>query len=129
MNTPPIVEIGRREFQARAFDFIRSEGGPERLAALIDSRVSELSTTRCIVDGIRHLATFENLAGRLSGSVRLMFVQTPADVAYDMYRAREVQGTLTFSYREFLEIYHAPVEAKSRASVAKHSSTSTTRSE
>lgn len=41
----------------------------------------------------------------------LIFVQTPADVAYDMYRAREAQGALTFSYREFLEVYDAPVES------------------
>jgi hypothetical protein len=42
----------------------------------------------------------------------LIFVQTPPDVAYDMYRTREVPGTLTFSYRDFLEIYDAPVEAE-----------------
>jgi hypothetical protein len=34
------------------------------------------------------------------------------DVAFDMYRAREAQGTLTFSYREFLRVYDAPVEAE-----------------
>ena len=42
----------------------------------------------------------------------MIFVQTPADVAYDMYRAREAQGALTFSYREFLEVYDAPVESE-----------------
>jgi hypothetical protein len=29
-----------------------------------------------------------------------------------MYRAREAQGALTFSYREFLEVYDAPVESE-----------------
>jgi len=29
-----------------------------------------------------------------------------------MYRAREAQGALSFSYREFLEIYDAPVECE-----------------
>jgi predicted NUDIX family phosphoesterase len=112
MEAPPITEIGRREFQARAFDFIRSEGGPERLAALIVSRVNELRVGRCIIDGIRHLATYEHLALHLGVSVDLLFVQTPPDVAYDMYRAREAPGTLSFSYREFLEIYDAPVESE-----------------
>jgi predicted NUDIX family phosphoesterase len=112
MATPSMREIGRREFQARAFDFIRSEGAPEKLAATIESRVNGTGTARCIVDGIRHLATYEHFSIRLGGSVGLVFVQTPPDVAYDMYRAREAQGTLTFSYREFLEIYDAPVEAE-----------------
>jgi hypothetical protein len=110
MGTPSIGEIGRREFQSRAFDFIRSDGGPERLSALIKSRVSELDSTRCIIDGIRHLATYESLTHRLGGSGCLIYMQTPPDVAYDMYRARE--GTLTCSYREFLQIYDAPVESK-----------------
>jgi predicted NUDIX family phosphoesterase len=112
MQTPPIAEIGRREFQTRAFDFIRREGGPERLAAFIAQRARELGAARCIIDGIRHLATYEHLAADLGGDVVLLFVQTPPDVAYDMYRAREAQPTLTFSYREFLEIYDAPVESE-----------------
>jgi hypothetical protein len=58
------------------------------------------------------LSTYENLSARFPDNVGLIFVQTPPDVAYDMYRAREVQGTLTFSYREFLEIYDAPVESE-----------------
>jgi predicted NUDIX family phosphoesterase len=112
MKTPPIAEIGRREFQSRAFDFIRKEGGPEQLAALVARRAHELGAARCIIDGIRHLATYEHLGAGLGGAVDLLFVQTPPDVAYDMYRAREAQATLTFSYREFLEIYDAPVESE-----------------
>jgi hypothetical protein len=112
MGSPSMGEIGRQEFQARALDFIRSDGGPERLSARIQSRVDELGAQRCIIDGIRHLATYENLVSRFDGSVALIFVQTPADVAYDMYRTREVQGTLTFSYRDFLELYDAPVESE-----------------
>lgn len=112
MGAPPMIEIGRREFQARAFEFIRREGGPERLSASIEARVNKIGAERCIVDGIRHLSTYENLTLRFGGGVGLIFVQTPADVAYDMYRAREAQGVLAFSYREFLEIYDAPVESE-----------------
>jgi len=112
METPPIAEIGRREFQTRAFDFIRRDGGPEQLAAFIAQRARDLGAARCIIDGIRHLATYEHFAAGLGGAVILLFVQTPPDVAYDMYRAREAQATLTFSYREFLEIYDAPVESE-----------------
>jgi hypothetical protein len=112
MGTPSMSEIGRREFQARAFDFIRADGGPERLSAAIEARVRKIGREQCIIDGIRQLSTYEKLSTRFDGSVGLIFVQTPPDVAYDMYRSREVQGTLTFSYREFLEIYDAPVEAE-----------------
>ncbi len=105
-------EIGRQEFQAKAFDFIRSEGGPERIAASIFARVNEIGAERSVVDGIRNLSTYEHLSTRVGGGVGLIFVQTPADVAYDMYRAREAQGALTFSYREFLEVYDGPVESE-----------------
>jgi len=112
MGTPPMSEIGRHDFQTKAFEFIRSDGGPERLAASIYARVNEVGTNRCIVDGIRNLSTYENLSARFGGDVGLIFVQTPPDVAYEMYRAREVQGALAFSYREFLEVYDAPVESE-----------------
>jgi predicted NUDIX family phosphoesterase len=112
MGTAPMSEIGRQEFQTKAFDFIRSAGGPERLAASIYASVNEMGAARCVVDGIRNLSTYENLLTRFPESVGLIFVQTPPDVAYEMHRAREVQGALTFSYREFLEVYDAPVEAE-----------------
>jgi predicted NUDIX family phosphoesterase len=112
MGAPPMNEIGRREFQTRALDFIRADGGPERLAVAIEARVTKIGAERCIIDGLRHLSTYENLSARFGGSTGLIFVQTPPDVAYDMYRNREVQGTLTFSYRDFLEIYDAAVEAE-----------------
>ena len=99
-------------FKQKHSIFIRTDGGPERLSAAIDARVKEIGCERCIIDGLRHLSTYENLSMRFSGTVGLIFVQTPPDVAYDMYRSREVQGTLTFSYREFLEIYDALVEAE-----------------
>jgi predicted NUDIX family phosphoesterase len=112
MEVPPISEIGRREFQTRALEFIRRDGGPERLADKIAMRVSESSTQHCIVDGIRHLTTYESLESHFNGKTSLIFVQTPPDVAYDMYRAREVDAHLAFNYREFLEIYDAPGEAE-----------------
>jgi predicted NUDIX family phosphoesterase/adenylate kinase family enzyme len=112
MGSPSIEQIGRREFQARAHQYINTTDGPDRLAAAIETCVSETGAQRCIIDGIRHLVTFERLERLFDGSVGLIFVNTPPDVAYDMYRSREAQTTLTFSYREYLEIYDAPVEAE-----------------
>jgi predicted NUDIX family phosphoesterase len=112
MRAPPITEIGRKEFQARAFDFIRADCGPQRLAERLATQIAALNGARCIIDGIRHLATYEGVVRSVGRGLNLMYVQTPPDVAYDLYRTREVQGTLTFSYREFLEIYDAPVESE-----------------
>ena len=112
MTAPPIAEIGRREFQMRALDFIRTDGGPAKLAAFVAQKAKESGQARCIVDGIRHLTTFEELTGKFGGRVSLVFVQTPPDVAYEMYRAREEAGSLSFTYRRFLEIYDAPVESE-----------------
>jgi hypothetical protein len=70
-------EIGRQDFQTKAFDFIRSEGGPERLAAAIFARVNEIAAQRSVVDGIRHLATYEHLSTLVAAGVGLIFVQPP----------------------------------------------------
>lgn len=112
MDSPPISEIGREEFQARSLKFIRADDGPKKLASNIFDQVNSLDARKCIVDGIRNLETFEHLSTLCQGSVAMLFVHTPADLAYDMYRSREAQGTLTFSYRDFLKIYDAPVEAE-----------------
>jgi hypothetical protein len=57
------------------------------------------------------LSTYEHLLQCLDDGVSLVFIQTPPDAAYEMYRSREVQDKLTFTYRDFLRIYDAPVEA------------------
>jgi predicted NUDIX family phosphoesterase/adenylate kinase family enzyme len=109
MESPPITEIGREEFQARAYKFISAEGGTKKLAEAIANQIASEPSNRVIVDGIRNLDTFEHLEKMCPGGVGLLFVQTPPDVAFDMYRAREA-GTLKFSYRDFLKVYDAPVE-------------------
>jgi predicted NUDIX family phosphoesterase len=112
MGAPLMSEIGRREFQSRAFSFIQTEGGPQRLGIAIGAALKQVNSPRCIVDGIRHLATFEHLERSFGENVGLIFVQTPPDVAYDMYRSREASNELDFSYRDFLETYDAPVESE-----------------
>ncbi|MEH2586259.1 HTH domain-containing protein [Bradyrhizobium sp. AZCC 1721] len=121
MASPPLSDIGREEFQARALRFILTPGGPDRLAAEIFKQVSTFGDGRCVVDGIRNLSTYEKLRGLSQGSVALLFVQAPADLAFEMYRAREAHGTLTFSYRDFLKIYDAPVEEEI-SSLGRHAS-------
>jgi predicted NUDIX family phosphoesterase len=112
MSSPALSEIGREQFQARAYSFISAPDGTQKLAAAIVSQIAARQGQRVVVDGIRNLDTYERLQKTCADGVGLIFVQTPPDVAFDMYRAREAQGTLTFSYREFLRIYDAPVEAE-----------------
>lgn len=121
MASPPLSEIGREEFQARAHRFILSDGGPDRLATEIFKQVNSFGHGKCVVDGIRNLSTYEKLRGLSQGSVAMLFVQAPADLAFEMYRAREAHGTLTFSYRDFLKIFDAPVEEEI-SSLGRHAS-------
>jgi predicted NUDIX family phosphoesterase len=97
MGSPPLSAIGREEFQARALRFILSEGGPDKLATEIFKQVNAFGDGKCVVDGIRNLSTYEKLRGLSQGSAALLFVQAPADLAFEMYRAREAHGALTFS--------------------------------
>lgn len=112
MSSPSISELGREEFQLRAHRFICAPGGTERLAEAIVQQIDASAGERVIVDGIRNLDTFERIEKQCTDGVGLLFVQTPPDVAFDMYRAREAHGNLNFSYREFLKVYDAPVEAE-----------------
>jgi predicted NUDIX family phosphoesterase/adenylate kinase family enzyme len=101
MSAPSLSEIGREEFQARAFNFISASDGTQKLASAIIEQIDAHRGQRVIVDGIRNLDTYEHLEKFCTDGVGLLFVQTPPDVAFDMYRAREVHGTLTFTASRF----------------------------
>jgi hypothetical protein len=48
---------------------------------------------------------------QLNTRLAMIYVQTPPDIAYEMYRLREARDELTFTYRDFLRIYDAIVES------------------
>ena len=112
MAAPPLSEIGRQRFQELAHQFISAANGPVRLASAIAERVQAIRPDRCIVDGIRHLATYEQLRMLLGNETLLMYVHTPPDIAFDFYRAREEKLGLSFTYRDVLALYDAPVESE-----------------
>jgi hypothetical protein len=111
MGAPDIREIGREEFQRRAEQFIRSHNGPARLACGIFESIAGAPCGRVVVDGIRQPETLEALSKLLGDQPALLYVHTPPDIAYEMYRLRESSDSLDFTYREFLRIFDAPVEA------------------
>lgn len=110
MDAPALQEIGRVEFQRRAEEFIRSPRGPELLARRIAEIAAAMPQSRIVVDGIRQPETYDALSVAMEGQVALMYVNTPPDIAYEMYRLRESSSALDFAYRDFLKIYDAPVE-------------------
>lgn len=111
MKAPDLQEIGREEFQKRAEQFIRSSDGPARLAHGLFEAISCASCSRAVVDGIRQPETLQALTKLLGEQPALLYVHTPPDIAYEMYRLRESSNSLDFTYREFLRIFDAPVEA------------------
>jgi hypothetical protein len=44
--------------------------------------------------------------------VALIYVYTPPDVAFDMYRFREEYGDAALTFRQFVKLYNAPVEGR-----------------
>ncbi len=59
MNVAPGVETDRVTFQGLAVAFILSTDGPLRLAQR--PRIQEAETSRVIIDGIRHVSTYQQL--------------------------------------------------------------------
>jgi len=111
MGAPSLQEIGREEFQRRAEEFIRNPNGPNRLAHALTDAVSNVPGGRVVIDGIRQLETYEALASNLGEQPALLYVHTPPDIAYEMYRLRESASSLDFTYRDFLRVFDAPVES------------------
>ncbi|WP_172788252.1 MULTISPECIES: HTH domain-containing protein [Bradyrhizobium] len=112
LGIPPVPNTPRDEFQKRAYEFITSKDGPRNLAQSLATRASSLGAIRVIVDGIRHAETLEELRARSSLRVSTLFVYTPPDVAYELYKIREVSD---ISLHEFMDHYNAPVETEVRS--------------
>jgi len=101
-----LAERDRLSFQSKALTFIKSEGGPARLAREIADEVSNLGS-RAIVDGIRQLATLEALRGLLPNLI-VVYIDAPRDLAYEHYTARLPGATVL----DFAAVREHEVEAE-----------------
>jgi predicted NUDIX family phosphoesterase len=110
LRIPPLPTTPRPEFQDKAWRFIQEPNGPERLARRLLDIVRLKNTPKVLIDGLRQRATIENLR-RLCGNttIGMVFVHTPADLAYSFYTERIAQGA---SINEFLAVRGAPVEGE-----------------
>jgi predicted NUDIX family phosphoesterase len=116
LGIPPVPETPRREFQEKAWDFIKMPPGPERLAARLLEIARALDAPRILIDGLRQrstLAFLKSMAG--DKKIGVLFVHTPADQAYSFYASRIAQGA---SMADFLAARSADVEAEAEGLIS-----------
>lgn len=114
MRVPPIPASDRATFQQAAQKFISRRDGPGRLGAALARQAQSAGGDRVIIDGIRHPETLEALRQKSRLPVALIYVYTPPDVAFEMYRTREGHGETTTTFPEFVGLFNAPVERRTR---------------
>ena len=108
LKIPPVPETPRLDFQHRAWKFISKTSGPEGLAREIARIVNAMDSDRIIVDGLRQKTTLECLKTICSDRrIGIIFVQTPADLAFKFFVERIAQGA---TMSEFLATREAAVE-------------------
>jgi len=106
----PVPETGRRAFQEAAQAFIATPDGPRKLGFALAQAARATNSPKVVIDGIRHPETLAVLREQSSMPVAVMYVYTPPDVAFDMYRSREDYGDISISFLDFVKLYNAPVE-------------------
>jgi predicted NUDIX family phosphoesterase/dephospho-CoA kinase len=116
LGVPPVPQTPRAKFQEGAWRFISESSGPERLARRLLEIAHEKNTPRILIDGLRQRATLENLR-KFAGDTKIgiVFVHTPADLAFSFYAERIAQGA---SMNEFLSVRSAPVESEVEGLIA-----------
>lgn len=114
LDLPPIPDTPRRVFQDAAEEFITKSDGPSRLGHALANEAAIATSPRVLIDGIRHPETLAALRSVAPMPVAVLYVYTPPDVAYEMYRYREGHGEASTSFNEFISLYNAPVEGRIR---------------
>lgn len=114
MNMPAVPITPRDVFQSAAERFIKTPEGPNELGRALASEASAVGSDRVLIDGIRHPETLQILKQHAPLPVALLYVYTPPDVAFEMYRDREGHGENCITFAEFVKLYTAPVESKIR---------------
>lgn len=112
LGIPPVPHTPRREFQYAAQQFIAKPDGAAKLAAALAQAARDSGSSKVVIDGIRHPETLAKLKEDAPTPVAVIYVYTPPDVAYEMYRGREMDGAAGMTFREFIGVYNAPVEGK-----------------
>ena len=108
LKIPPVPKTPRLDFQHRAWKFISKASGPKELARGIARIVNAMDSDRIIVDGLRQKTTLACLKTLCCDRrIGIVFVQTPADLAFKFFVERIAQGA---TMSEFLATRDAAVE-------------------
>lgn len=117
LKTPPVPKTSRLDFQNRAWKFISKASGPERFGREIARIVNAMDSDRIVLDGIRHKATLEYLKAMCCNRrIGIVYVQTPADLAFKFFIERIAQGA---TMSEFLNTREATVEQEVESFISK----------
>jgi predicted NUDIX family phosphoesterase/adenylate kinase family enzyme len=109
-SVAPVPKTPRHQFQQKAWEFISSPGGPGRLASELLKLVRAKQSERVLIDGLRQRATLTELRSLAADlKIGVIFVHTPADLAYLFYSERIAHGA---TMAEFLRARNAPVETE-----------------
>ncbi|GEO80457.1 hypothetical protein ROR02_05880 [Pararhodospirillum oryzae] len=114
LGIAPVPQSDRATFQKAALKFISEPDGPKVLAAALAKDIQLVDHDRIVVDGIRHPETLSELRDLSPSPVALIYVYTPPDVAFEMFRMREDYGYDKIDFDAFIELYNAPVEGQVR---------------
>jgi len=114
LSVPPIPQTARADFQGIAETFIARPDGPATLGEALAKAAETAGAEHVLIDGIRHPETLEALRLGARMPVALLYVYTPPDVAYEMYRYREGHGEESITFPDFIQLYTAPVESRIR---------------
>lgn len=96
----------RLKFQTKAYDFIRTKTGPQRLAASIIEIIQNNPGKRFVIDGIRNVETFELLKKSLK-KLTLIYVHSTVEHCFNFSSKRDKSKR---SMKDFFELIQHPVE-------------------
>ena len=108
LRIPPVPEASRTDFQNRSWKFISKASGPEKFGRELARIVNATDSDRIVLDGLRQKATLECLKAMCSNrKIGIVFVQTPADLAFKFFVERIAKGA---TMSDFLTAREALVE-------------------
>lgn len=96
----------RANFQQKSLDLLNEPDGLSRLASTVAERIRAVSSPIVIVDGIRHLTTFE-LLKECFPQLLVIYVDSPRDLSYFLFKKRCGRD---ISISEFRNVREHPVE-------------------
>jgi len=106
LGGPTLFGTDRSSFQEAALAFINKPDGPEQLGRALADAVLK-AKRRCVIDGVRHLATLDALSRALQRRLSVIFVDSTIDSAFEFYRAREDKNV---TFRQFVALREHEVE-------------------